>query len=250
MAKHKSVLLLAFGIYTVIELCNFASLFCAEEILLLDQFKTLLTQKGIPEFSFSGQYYFAGLQGSSINFIISSVFKFTPKTILLIVRDREEALYRLNDIQHLNPNAHVFFFPASAKIPYNEERTINASRQERSEVLSFLSSGVAPSIIISTAEAISEKVVSNDNMKARVFEVSLKEKISLDFFSEYLNDSGFERVEFVAEPGQYAIRGGLLDVFSFSSDEPNRVLNFLVKRLSRSEVLILPHKSPIRITVK
>ena len=164
-----------------------------------------------------------GLQGSSIAFIAASVFEQWKNPFLFIAQDQESAVYLYNDLQSLLGEKKIHYFPASLKTPYEEERTANANVQERAEVLNFLNHTSSPFIVVTYPEALFEKVISKQMLTQNTFEIRLKEKLSVDFLEEYLIEYKFEREDFVLEPGQYAIRGGILDIFSFSSDYPFRI---------------------------
>ncbi len=164
-----------------------------------------------------------GLQGSAIAFVAASVFEQWKVPFLFIAQDQESAVYLYNDLQNTVGENKLHYFPASLKTPYEEERTANANVQERAEVLNYLNHTSSPFIVVTYPEALFEKVISRQVLTQNTFEIRLKERLSVEFLEEYLTDYKFEREDFVLEPGQYAIRGGIIDVFSFSSDYPFRI---------------------------
>jgi transcription-repair coupling factor (superfamily II helicase) len=166
---------------------------------------------------------FNGLVGSSVSFLIESIFTQTESPFLLIFNDKEEAAYYLNDLENLINKQDVLFYPGSYRRPYQIEETDNANVLLRAEVLNRISSRKKACIIVSYAEAIFEKVVTKKVLEKNTLKVSIGDKISIDFVNEILFEYNFKRVDFVAEPGEFSVRGGIIDVFSFSNDNPYRI---------------------------
>ena len=170
------------------------------------------------------------LSGSSLSFVISSSFKQIEKPYLLICNDKEEAAYYLNDLEQLlgkkNKSASrddVLFYPGSYRRPYQIEETDNINILLRSEVLNRINSRKKPAIIITYPDALFEKVVTKRELEKSTLKLHVGEQISLDFVNEMLFEYHFNRVDFVTEPGEFAVRGGIVDVFSFSNEEPYRI---------------------------
>ena len=164
-----------------------------------------------------------GLVGSSLSFSIHSLFKKSELPFLLLFSDKEEAAYYLNDLEQLINDQDVLFYPGSYRRPYQIEETDNANILLRAEVLNRINSRKKPAIIVSYAEAIFEKVVTRKELEKNTLKVGLNDKISIDFINETLFEYNFKRVDFVAEPGEFSVRGGIVDVFSFSNDIPYRI---------------------------
>ena len=164
-----------------------------------------------------------GLVGSSLSFVIESAFKVSDKPFLLIFEDKEEAAYYLNDLEQLVGEKHVLFYPGSYRRPYQIEETDNANVLLRSEVLNRINSRKKPAIIVTYPEALFEKVVTRKELERNTLKISLNDSLSIDFVNEVLFEYNFKRVDFVTEPGEFSVRGGILDVFSFSHDEPYRI---------------------------
>lgn len=164
-----------------------------------------------------------GLVGSSLSFSIYSLFKKSEFPFLLLFSDKEEAAYYLNDLEQLINDQDVLFYPGSYRRPYQIEETDNANILLRAEVLNRINSRKKPAIIVSYAEAIFEKVVTRKELEKNTLKVGLNDKISIDFINETLFEYNFKRVDFVAEPGEFSVRGGIVDVFSFSNDIPYRI---------------------------
>jgi len=162
-----------------------------------------------------------GLIGSSFSITASAVVRESNKPHLFIFRDKEAASYFVNDIENLLRNE-VFFFPASYRRAYQLEETDNANILLRAEVLNKLNNKRNP-IIVTYSEALSEKVVSRKELKKHTITLKVEDEIAIDDLEEMLQHLNFERVDFVIEPGQYSIRGGILDVYSFADEHPFRI---------------------------
>ena len=166
---------------------------------------------------------FKGILGSALSFQLESLFRQTELPFLLVFNDKEEAAYYLNDLEHLINKQDVLFYPGSYRRPYQIEETDNANVLLRAEVLNRISSRKKPAIIVSYAEAIFEKVVTKKVLEKNTLKVQVGDQLSIDFVNETLFEYNFKRVDFVAEPGEFSVRGGIIDVFSFSNDNPYRI---------------------------
>lgn len=164
-----------------------------------------------------------GICGSSGVFIVSSVFEKSDFIQVVILNDKEEAAYFHNDLEQIAGSEKVFFFPSSYRSPYNPEKTDNANVLHRAEVLNAINRRTKPFVIVTYPEAMSEKVVSQAHLSENTLTVSKGEKLSTEFVNELLIEYGFEKVDFVAEPGQFAVRGGIVDVFSYANEYPYRI---------------------------
>nr|WP_298991382.1 transcription-repair coupling factor [uncultured Polaribacter sp.] len=169
------------------------------------------------------QIQISNLAGSSLSFVISETFKKVDKPYLLIFNDKEEAAYYLNDLEQLLGDKNVLFYPGSYRRPYQIEETDNANVLLRSEVLNRINSRKKPAIIVTYPTALFEKVVTKKELEKNTLHVKVGENLSLDFVNEVLFEYKFKRVDFVTEPGDFSVRGGIIDVFSFSNDEPFRI---------------------------
>lgn len=164
-----------------------------------------------------------GLAGSSLSIVIAAAFNNTELPYLLIFNDKEDAAYHLNDLENLIGEQHVLFYPGSYRRPYQIEETDNANILLRSEVLNRINSRRKPAIIVTYPEALFEKVVTRKELERNTLKLNVGEEVSIDFVNEVLFEYRFKRVDFVTEPGEFSVRGGILDVFSFSNDEPYRI---------------------------
>lgn len=164
-----------------------------------------------------------GLIGSSLSFVFSTIFKTAQTPFLFIFNDKEEAAYHLNDFEYLLNSNDVLFYPSSYRRPYDIEDTDNANVLLRAEVLNRINSQRKPALIITYTDALFEKVVTRKALDKNTLKVSVNDNLSIDFVNEVLFEYKFKRVDFVTEPGEFSVRGGIVDVFSFSHDEPYRI---------------------------
>lgn len=164
-----------------------------------------------------------GLVGSSLSFVMHSLFKKAELPFLILFNNKEDAAYYLNDLEQLINTEDVLFYPSSYRRPYQIEETDNANVLLRAEVLNRINSRKKPAIIVSYAEAIFEKVVTRKELEKNTLKLSVEDKLSIDFINETLFEYNFKRVDFVTEPGEFSVRGGIIDVFSFSNDNPYRI---------------------------
>lgn len=164
-----------------------------------------------------------GLIGSSLSFVVASLFEKSELPYLLILQDKEEAAYYLNDLEQLIGEEDVLFYPGSYRRPYQIEETDNASVLLRAEVLNRINSRKKPAVIVTYPEALFEKVVTRKELDKNTLKVAVGDQISIDFINEVLFEYEFKRVDFITEPGEFSVRGGILDVFSFSNEDPFRI---------------------------
>ncbi|SFN52398.1 transcription-repair coupling factor (superfamily II helicase) [Salegentibacter flavus] len=164
-----------------------------------------------------------GLVGSAFSFVTANAFKEADKPFLLIFNDKEEAAYYLNDLEQLLGDKNVLFYPGSYRRPYQIEETDNANVLLRAEVLNRINSRKKPAVIVTYPDALFEKVVTRKELDRSTLKISVGDELSLDFVNEVLFEYKFKRVDFVTEPGEFSVRGGIIDVFSFSNDEPYRI---------------------------
>ncbi len=165
----------------------------------------------------------SNLVGSSLSFVISKLFRTIDKPILLILEDKEEAAFYLNDLELFLSDNDVLFYPGSYRRAYQLEETDNANVLLRSEVLNRINSRKKPALIVTYPEALFEKVVTKKELDKNTLKIAVNDTISIDFINEVLFSYKFNRVDFVTEPGEFSVRGGIVDVFSFSNDEPYRI---------------------------
>ncbi len=164
-----------------------------------------------------------GLIGSSLSFVVNSLFHKSELPFLMIFEDKEAAAYYLNDLEQLIGDKEVLFYPGSFRNPYQVEEVDNANVLLRAEVLNRINSRKKPAIIVTYPESLFEKVVTKKELEKNTLKVAVGDKISIDFINEVLFEYEFKRVDFITEPGEFSVRGGIIDVFSFSNDNPYRI---------------------------
>ncbi len=165
----------------------------------------------------------SGLTGSALSLCMAEIYKQTELPFLFILNDKEEAAYHLNDLENLLGDQNVLFYPGSYRRPYQIEETDNANVLLRSEVLNRINSRQKPALIVTYPEALFEKVVTRKELERNTLKIAVEDELSIDFVNEVLFEYQFKRTDFVTEPGEFSVRGGILDVFSFSNDEPYRI---------------------------
>lgn len=165
-----------------------------------------------------------GLIGSLDAIVAAAVYSINQQTHLFIMHDKEEAAYFHSDLQSLLPDKDILLFPTSYKRPYLFDETENANILMRAEILNKINQkSNAGELIVTYPEALTEKVINKRSLKENTFSVSIGEKIDTAFITELLVTYDFEKTDFVYEAGQFAIRGGIIDVYSYANDLPFRL---------------------------
>lgn len=164
--------------------------------------------------------------GSSPSIFTAELFITQNKTILFLLEDKEEALYVTAEMEDLLGEENVLYFPATHLEPYQIEKTQNANLVLRTEVLNKLNSEKKPKVIIAAFSALSEKVLRKEDFKAISHQIKTGDSLDFDFTEELLHQFNFNKVDFVSEPGEFSVRGGIVDVFSYSNEEPYRITFF------------------------
>ncbi|MEJ7588207.1 MAG: DEAD/DEAH box helicase [Ferruginibacter sp.] len=172
------------------------------------------------------QIHLSGLHGSAICFILSAVFNHKATSQLnhiVVLRDAEEAAYFHNTFENLTQVLDVFYFPSSFKNKKNY-RLLNSSHvMLRTEALTRIAAGSNKKVLITHPEALFEKVVLPKTLSENIISIKQSETINVNSILERFVDNGFERTDFVYEPGQFAVRGGILDIYSFGNEKPYRI---------------------------
>lgn len=179
-----------------------------------------------------------GMVGSFKSLLAAACIQSYSGDHLFILSNQEDAAYFYNDLEKLFEESgldfsrkNILFFPASYKKPYEPESVDNANVLMRSEVLHRMEHKSTQTILVSYPDAFTEKVVSRKFISAASLKLEAKQTISHDSLLEWLENNQFESVDFIAEAGEYAVRGGIIDIFSFSGDYPVR-LEFFGDELS------------------
>ena len=189
-----------------------------------DTFVKLLSEKIKLQSSEDKHLQIKGLLGSLDAVIASAIFLENPLTNVFVLNDREDAAYFLNDLQNLLGDDKVLFFPMSYKKSYVYEEIDNANVLMRAEVLNRLNGNADQGLMVVTyPEALSEKVINKRSLIKNTFTISVGDKLDTDFLLEFLINQDFERNDFVFEAGHFAIRGGIVDIFSFANELPFRI---------------------------
>ena len=169
----------------------------------------------------NSKFRMKGLTGVQDVIIAAQAVKELKNSHLFILNDKEEAAYFINDLE-LILKKDILFYPSSYRRPYQIEETDNANILLRIETLNKINRQ-KQSIIISYPEAIFEKVINQKQLSNKSLDIQKGDELSIRFINECLQEYNFEKVEFVVEPGQYSVRGGIIDVFSFSNENPYRI---------------------------
>ena len=173
-----------------------------------------------------GTIYADGLVGSSAPLVFAALADSVPSTFVFILQDEDEAGYFYHDLQQIKGDDEVFFFPSSFKRAVKYGQRDSANEILRTEVLTRLSThadAAAPLLVVSYPEALAEWVVGKQQLNERRLSLKVGQAIDLTEVVHALRELGFIETDYVYEPGQFAVRGSLLDVFSFSCEDPFRV---------------------------
>jgi len=170
--------------------------------------------------------HLSGLHGSASQLIFSAVFNHPITSQLnhiVILRDAEEAAYFHNTIENITNALDIFYFPSSFKSKKNFHQLNNSHVMLRTEALTKLSKGANKKIIVTYPEALFEKVVLSKTLSQNIISFKQGETIKVDELLSRFVGHGFSRSDFVYEPGQFAVRGGILDIYSYGNEKPYRI---------------------------
>ncbi|TXB62858.1 transcription-repair coupling factor [Phaeodactylibacter luteus] len=185
-------------------------------IATLNQF---LAQEGQPS-----RVLLSGLIGAQTAFVLTASYQNEPRNHLFIANDKEEAAYLQNNLSNLMHGKAIGFFPDSFKRPMHFEELNNTNVLQRTETINKLVNARAGGeIVVTYPEALFEQVVSPQVLNERRIAIVKGEELDVDFLIEVLVEYGFAREDFVYEPGQFSIRGGIIDIFSFGNEYPYRI---------------------------
>ena len=171
----------------------------------------------------SRNIFLKGLNGSGAAMTIASLFSKRRGSYVCVLNDLEDAGYFYHDLVQLTGGDGIYFFPSAYRRAIKYGHVDPANEILRTEVLSTLQDPTAPFIIVTYPEALAEKVISREVLKENTLKICVGERLDNMFVSDVLDEYGFEQVDYVYEPGQYAMRGSILDVFSFSYEFPYRI---------------------------
>ena len=166
----------------------------------------------------------SGAAGSSECFLIASISQMQDSAHILIANDKEQAAYFQNTIDNLLINKKAYFFPDSFKRPMMMEEVNATNALQRTETINKFNIRKGKNVVLVTyPEAIFEKVVDPTILDKNKIEIEVNESLDIDTAIEVLVEFGFNRTEFVYEPGHFSIRGGIIDVFSYGNEWPYRI---------------------------
>jgi transcription-repair coupling factor (superfamily II helicase) len=172
------------------------------------------------------QIFLQNLHGSSTAFIIEAIFKNEATAHLnhlVVLNDAEEAAYFFNSVESVTAAMDLFYFPSSFKTPQNFSLLNPSHVMLRTEALTKISMGGNKKIIVSYPEAIFEKVILPKTLQQNIIQLKTNDTVQLNDLMQQLVDYGFERTDFVYEPGQFALRGGIFDIYSYGNEKPYRI---------------------------
>ncbi|SMO39423.1 transcription-repair coupling factor [Solitalea koreensis] len=194
-----------------------------QEILALYEQDTRIQQVASSLQLMQQRIHLKGLVGSSDAMVALALQSESERSFVYVLPTYEEAVYFLNDLENIGKKTGLLF-PASYKKSFEFINNDPGNVLLRAEVLNEIKSKTTPSqTIVTYPEALAEKVISRETLEKNTLNISVGDKLSIDFINEFLIDYSFERVDFVYEAGQFSVRGGIVDIFSFSHELPYRV---------------------------
>ncbi len=165
-----------------------------------------------------------GLVGSVDAVLAATYYAQTNRSQLFVFNNQEDARYFYADLENLLEGKTVLYFPPSYRKPFVVTQQDSTQVLERAEVLNRLNQhSTTGELVVTTAEALCELVIGEKELTQNTFELKVGQAFDLEFFMEFLTEHHFERADFVYEAGQFSIRGGIVDVFSFSNEQPYRI---------------------------
>ncbi len=165
----------------------------------------------------------SGLQASAQTMFFAAVHKKVKRPAIIIFPDKEIAAYIQNDLQEMLPDHNVLFFPASYKRTIKADHLDDGNIMMRTETLKTIYEDDRNSIIVTYPQAIAEKVLSREKLSDNILEIKKGEEISAKELIKFLKEQKFNKVDFVCEPGQFSVRGSILDIYSYASEHPYRL---------------------------
>ena len=164
--------------------------------------------------------------GSSPAVFAAELFLIKKKSLLFLTDDKEDALYVTAELEDLLGKDNVLYFPPTHLEPYHIEKTQNANLVLRTEVLNRIHNDKKPRVMIAPFASLAERVMKKDDFKAITHTIKTGDQLDFNFTEELLHQFNFNHTDFVSEPGEFSVRGGIVDVFSYSNEEPYRITFF------------------------
>jgi transcription-repair coupling factor (superfamily II helicase) len=171
----------------------------------------------------SGNTGLEGLSGSAKSLLLAAVFNSLQTTHLVVLPEKEDAAYFYNDLVSVLGEDLVFFFPSTYKRSIQYGKTEASNIVLRTEVMNHLASGKRKCIVVTYPESVMEKVISKKVLKKNTLKIAEGDNLTMEFLIDILVEYNFSRVDFVYEPGQFSVRGSIIDIFSYSCDKPYRI---------------------------
>jgi transcription-repair coupling factor (superfamily II helicase) len=172
------------------------------------------------------QVFLQNLNGSAAAFVLQTIFTHTKTDYfnhVIVLNDAEEAAYFFNSIESVTEAMDLFYFPSSYKTPQNFSLLNPSHVMLRTEALTKVSMGGNKKIIVTYPEALFEKVIMPNTLQQNMIQIKTNDSIDLNELMQSLINYGFQRTDFVYEPGQFALRGGIFDIYSFGNEQPYRI---------------------------
>jgi transcription-repair coupling factor (superfamily II helicase) len=164
------------------------------------------------------------LRGSSINFIATAIWQLSDVNHVFILNDKEEAAYFHNDLEHLTNALDICYFPDSFKKTGSFSELNSSHVMLRTEALTkFAGNRVNKKVLVTYPEALFERVVNPKTLSGNMISIKVGETLNVENLMKQFVGLGFKREDFVYEPGQFAMRGGILDIYSFGNEHPYRI---------------------------
>ena len=161
--------------------------------------------------------------GSFKSVLLSHLFTHTKRSVLVCCNDLEEAEYYYSDLLVFTDTEHIFLWKDSFRKTFDISAPESTKIQANASVLDHLSDLETPKIVITYPEALAERIIEQEDFEKSKLIFKVGEEVDLDFLIEVLNEYHFFREDFVYEPGQFSIRGGIIDLYSFASELPFRL---------------------------
>ena len=203
---------------------NFSALNLQQLIGLYSQSEKYATLAAALNQSKTDVVQLKGLVGSVDAVLAATYYAQTNRSQLFVFNNQEDARYFYADLENLLEGKTVLYFPPSYRKPFVVSQQDSTQVLERAEVLNRLNQHSSTGeLVVTTAEALCELVIGEKELTQNTYELKVGQAFDLEFFMEFLTEHHFERADFVYEAGQFSIRGGIVDVFSFSNDQPYRI---------------------------
>lgn len=165
-----------------------------------------------------------GMKGAQEALVVGGVYLAAKKSHLIIANDKEEAAYFQNNLANIFKQKNIRFFPDSFKRPQYFEELNTSNVLERTETINKITSDkTSGQIVVTYPEALFEKVVAPAVLEETRINIVVNEEVEVQFMIDILVEYGFKREEFVYEPGQFSIRGDIIDIFSYGNEWPYRI---------------------------